>query len=148
MTGPTERDPWATAVENAFRDARAAGLSIGAAADIVVAVLREKLAEAAEEEVTSPDDVVRTQSILSAASGGPLVQVMCGPLRWQWDPATTRKFALELLATAEAADQDAMTFRWMTLGQPDLPPEAAITALADLRRFRGDPDRETWQEHG
>lgn len=140
-----DRDPWAAAIEEAFRTARAGGLSISAAADVVAAVIRETLAEQAAAEVTNPDNVVSLQSILSARTGDPLVQVRCGPAQWQWDTTTTRQHALRLLEAAEAAEHDAMVFRWLTLGPPDIPEQPAIQALADLRRFRGDVDREDWR---
>jgi hypothetical protein len=148
VTAASERDPWAVAVEKTFREARSAGMTIADAADVVVAVLREKIDAHAAEGVTDPDDVVHMQSILSARSGEPLVQIRCGPLQWQWETGTTRSHALKLLAVAEAAEHDAAVYRWMTLGPMDYPAAAAVRAIGELRRFRGDAEREDWREPG
>lgn len=145
VDNPPDRDPWAVAVEDAFREARKTGMSIGEAADIVVAVLREQLDKFAAEGVTDPEDYIHMQSILSARSGEPLVQIRSGPLQWQWETNHTRQHALKLLAVAEAADHDAAVFRWLTLGKLSLSAEGAITAVGDLRRFRGDIEREDWR---
>ncbi len=139
-----ETDPLAGMVEAAFREGRAAGLSIGDAAMVVADVVRRKLADELAGGA-APANVVTVQSIVSAQSGEPLVQCRVGFEQWSWAPEEARSHALALLACAEAAVHDAAMFRWLTLGEMSLPAAAAMQAVGGLRRFRGDVAREDWR---
>lgn len=140
----SERDPLAVMVEEAFKEARRQGMSVAAAADIVVQVLRAKQAEAELEQLSSPD-VVAVQSIVGARTGDPYVQCRVGFEQWQWDVESARHHAMAVLACAEAAMHDAATVRWLILGPLDVPQATAWQAVSDLRRFRGDVDRADWR---
>lgn len=141
------RDPLAVMVEKAFKEARGQGLSVADAADIVVQVLRAKQAEA-ELEGLCKSDVVDVQSIVGARTGDPYVQCRVGFEQWQWDVDSARHHAMSVLMCAEAAMHDAAMFRWLTLGPMGSERAAALHAIADLRRFRGDVDREDWRPDG
>lgn len=139
------RDPLAVAIEESFREGRRTGLSIAATADVVAEVIRSKVGEDAETEGLAKADHVHMQSIVGARSGEPFVQCRVGFEQWQWDVPTTRGHALALLECAEAAIHDAAVLRWLTLGNIGLDRTAAFAAIVDLRRFRGDVDREDWR---
>jgi hypothetical protein len=144
----TERDPLAAIFEKTWRDCRADGMSITATADMLAAVFREELLDAIGEEEAeglSKADHVMVQSVVGGSSGAPIVQCRVGYEQWQWDVEEAREHAGTVLACAEAAVHDAAMVRWLTLGPIGLDQDAALDAVGDLRRFRGDLEREDWR---
>lgn len=131
-------------IEKGFKEGRASGLSIRDCAVLIAEVVMKKLTD---DDPPAPVDVVQVQSVVSAASGDPLVQCRVGGERWQWEPDEARAHARAVFEVAEAAVQDAAAFRWMTLSM-GLDPEPAFAAILDLRRFRGDVDKEDWGPDG
>lgn len=139
-----DRDQLALAVEDTFRNARASGLSIADAADLVAAAIRTHLTEAAEADTRAAGHV-HVQSILGMASGLPLVQCRVGWEQWEWDVEQARQHAFWVLACAEAAEHDAAVWRWLTLGPIGMDSGPAAAAIQDLRRFRGQTDAIDWR---
>lgn len=137
------RDPMAAMIEFTFKEGRKAGMSVAAVADIVAEAIRAKIGEM-ETEGLSKSDCVSVQSIVGARSGDPYVQCKVGLEGWQWDIPEAREHAYGVLQCAEAAIHDAAMVRWMTLGPMGLDRTAAFGAISDLRRFRGDVEREYW----
>ena len=143
----TDRDPLAVIFEETWRGCRSDGMSIAATADMLAAVFREqvldKIGEKENEGLAKPDHVM-VLSIVGAATGQPLVQFRAGFEQWQWDIEHAREHALYILAIAEAAVHDAAMLRWLTIGRIGMAKNDAFQAIAELRRFRGDVEREDW----
>lgn len=140
--------PLAKMIEDAFREGRRDGMTITAVSELIAEVIRsEVLDKIGEKELAgmAAPDYVNLQSIVGAASGYPMVQCRVGFEQWQWEVEDARNHALALLQVAEAAVHDAAMLRWLTLGELGLPKNAAHHAIHDLRRFRGDVDREDWR---
>lgn len=142
------RDPLADIIEQTYRESRRDGMGIGATSNMIAAVIRSEVLDkiaVSEAEGLSKADHVMVQSIVGAASGTPAVQCRVGFEQWQWDVDQAREHAMAVLAATEAAVHDAAVMRWLTLGAVGMDKNAAMTAIVDLRRFRGDVDREDWR---
>lgn len=134
-------DSLADLIERAFKEGRGAGLGIRACAEIIAGVVRGKLEG---DDPPAAADRVDVQAVVSHRSGDPLVQCRVGAERWQWEPQLAREHAMALLTVAEAAVHDAAMVRWLTLSV-GMERDAAFQGLVDLRRFRGDVDRQDWR---
>lgn len=141
-----ERDPLAVIVERVFREARREGVSISDAADIVAAGMRNHLEERTRERSNTDSNMIRVQSIFGARSGLPLVEFLYGLENFTLEVEQARRHALNILACAETASQDAALYRWLTLSeQLSFDPTTAAAAIHDLRRFRGDAEKQDWR---
>jgi len=140
-----DRDPWADVLEDAFRESRRLGMSIGDAFDVIAQAVRTKLVESVEQDNLSKADHVMVQSIVGAASMTPAVQCRVGIEQWQWDVDQAREHAQNVLTCTEAAVHDAALMRYLILGPMGLESKVAMAAVVDLRRFRGDVEREDWR---
>lgn len=142
---PLAQDPLARLIADTYRKARAEGLSVDVTAQVLAQVMRRKFDQEVAEDVVA-GDVIWMQSIVSGHSGTPYVQCRIGETRWQWEIEAARQHALAVLSVAEAAVHDAATYRWLTLRTDGIGMEtsAAMIAVRDLRRFRGDVEREDW----
>lgn len=138
------RDPIAIAAEMAFKDARKDGLSISDSADIVAAVIRELLEQREQANATMNREMIHVQSIFGAKTGAPLVDFKYGLEHFTLSVDQAREHAVAILECCTGADMDASVFRWLTL-QMGMDATAAATAIGDLRRFRGDGQKEDWR---
>lgn len=88
---------------------------------------------------------IAVQSVVSAATGRPLVQIKWGDQVGQITPDEARQHALILLDAANAAETDAALLRFTRLmGGND---QDAARLLAHFRASRGDdPDRPNWRD--
>ena len=141
-------DPLGDMIEQTFRESRKEGMSIHDTAQLIASVVREAILDKIGEkegEGLYKADHVRVQSVVGAASGNPAVQCRVGFEQWQWDPEEAREHARNVMQCAEAATLDAAIIRWATLGALKLDLRAAHRMVYDLRRFRGDVEREDWR---
>lgn len=114
------------------------------AGTVVAEVVRERLDQNYRED-TNGDDIIHVQSIFGAKTGLPLVDFRYGFEHFTLDVDQARDHALNVLRCAEAASQDAGVYRWLTLSDLGLPERAAAEAIRDLRRYRGDAEKEDWR---
>lgn len=140
-----ERDALAVLIETAFKSARKEGLSVADAADLVADVVRARLEERILDQSEVNHNMINVQSIYGAKTGLPLVDFSYGFEHFTLDVDSAREHALAILTCAEAASQDAGVYRWLTLSTLGLDARAAQAAIADLRRFRGDAQKEDWR---
>jgi hypothetical protein len=66
-----------------------------------------------------------------------VVKITWGEKAGQLDIASTRKLAIRLLEAAEAAETDQLYVQWLTT-KLDMPLEAAVLVLRDIRAMRQD----------
>jgi hypothetical protein len=134
-------------IENRIREDLQEGRPITETAAFLadfITVAARHLAEGLDVAGELAGNSMIVQSVVSNNSGDPYVQCRVGGFRWQWTPEEARQHAHQVLASAEAATHDAAMVRWMTLGGLAVSRETALQSLGDLRRFRGDVEREFW----
>lgn len=141
----SERSKLALLIEEAFKEARKAGVSVADASDVVANIIHDHLEKKVLEGTAVDASMIRVQSIFGAKSGFPLVDFQFGFEHFTLEVEQAREHAYAVLQCAEAASQDAGLFRFLTLGDLGLEPRAAAGVIADLRRFRGDVPKEDWR---
>lgn len=139
------RHPIAILIEEVFKAARREGLSISAAADVAAEEVRTRVESDLKTVSQAAADMINIQSIFGAKSGEPLVDFRYGLEHFTLDVEAARRHALSILTCAEAAMQDASMYRWATLGPLGFSPAQGASLINELRRFRGDTDREDWR---
>lgn len=147
MSSP-QRDQLAVILQESFQGCRKDGMSVAASFDLLADVFRQQILDkigVTEAEGLVKDDHVMVQSIVGGGSGQPAVQFRVGFEQWQMDVTQAREHAQTVMMCAEAAVHDAAMFRWLALGPIGMDREAAMQAIVELRRFRGDVDREDWR---
>jgi hypothetical protein len=83
------------------------------------------------------EEIVMMSGVTS--KGKPFVTYQWEKLAAQWSPDEARKHALGLLAVAEAAEHDAITFQFLR-DKTGLEIDAAGLMIADLRNYRRSED--------
>ena len=78
---------------------------------------------------------INLESLVSDQTGKAWIKLTWGGQSGQLTPKEARQHAYDIMETANAADEDAFLYEWVTT-HLKVPPEKAILILRDFREWR------------